>query len=305
MTPTAGLSLRALITSGMSAIVLGAAMTAPMNGPMPAGAAAPVDFSAFTLSAAVTPIASQIVPTASNPITQAYDAFEPWVAYGFELVDYAMSWVPGLWWIAPGVDLAYFSIEPLVQAGVYSFSYLLFGQFDQIPAAINNGFEEAAQNFIDYGLAWIGSLIPLPPLPPFPPVPPGAAVATETVSPRVAAAQRASAPVAGTDTAATGATATGAVVAQDSGPVDESTPAGVEAPAGAPVEALVAVEANDQAVRPGRLAGRAARAGKVTTGPGPAAAIPTIPAVTAERASAGTGSADTPARAARSAGRAR
>ena len=82
-----------------------------------------------------------------------------------------MSWVPGLWWIAPGVDLAYFSIEPLVQAGVCSFSYLLFGQFDQIPAAINNGFEEAAQNFIDYGLAWIGSLIPLPPLPPFPPTP--------------------------------------------------------------------------------------------------------------------------------------
>ena len=301
MTPTAGLSLRALITSGMSAVVLGAAVTAPVTGPMPAGAAAPVDFSAFTLSAAVTPLASQIVPTASNPITQAYDAFEPWVAYGFELVDYAMSWVPGLWWIAPGVDLAYFSIEPLVQAGVYSFSYLLFGQFDQIPAAINNGFEEAAQNFIDYGLAWIGSLIPLPPLPPFPPVPPGAAVATETASPRVAAAQRASAPVAGTDTAATGATATGAVVAQESGPVDESAPAGVEAP----VEALVAAETNDQAVRPGRPGGRAARAGKATTGPGPAAAIPTIPAVTAERASAGAGSADTPARAARAAGRAR
>ena len=57
MTPTAGLSLRALTTSGMSAIVLGAAVTAPVTGPTVAGAAAPVDFSVVKLSAAVTPIA--------------------------------------------------------------------------------------------------------------------------------------------------------------------------------------------------------------------------------------------------------
>ncbi len=298
MTPNAGLSLRALMTSGMSAVVLGAAVTAPMTGPKPAGAAAPVDFSAFTLSAAVTPIASQIVPTASNPITEAYDAFEPWVAYGFELVDYAMSWVPGLWWIAPGVDLAYFTIEPLVQAGVYSFSYLLFGQFDQIPPAINNGLEEAAQNFIDYGLAWIGSLIPLPPLPPFPPVPPGAAVAAEAASSRVAAAQRAAAAVADTDTAVASAT-----VAQDSGPVDEAAPAGVEAPAEAPAAVETDDQAGAEAALAGRPAGRAARGANTASGPSPAAAA--IPAGTKERASAGTGSTDKPARAARSAGRAR
>jgi len=286
----------------MSAIVLGAAVTAPVTGPTVAGAAAPVDFSVVKLSAAVTPIASQIVPTASNPITQAYDAVEPWVAYGFELVDYAMSWVPGLWWIAPGVDLAYFSIEPLVQAGVYSFSYLLFGQFDQIPAAINNGFEEAAQNFIDYGLAWIGSLIPLPPLPPFPPTPPGAAVAANTAAPRIAAAQRTGAAVADTDTTTAGTAVAGATVAQDSGPVDEAAPAGAEAP----VEEAFAVETDDQAgavaARPGRPAGRAARGANTASGPAPAAATPSS---TAERASAGTGSTGTPARAARSAGRAR
>ena len=290
MTPSAGLSVRALMSAATSATVLGAAAAVPMTGPEAAGVVVPVDFSAFTLSAAVTPTASQIVPTASNPITEAYDAIEPWVAYGFELVEYAMSWVPGLWWIAPGVDLAYFSIEPLVQAGVYSVSYVLFGQFDQIPPAINNGLEEAAQNFIDYGLAWIGSLIPLPPIPPFPPTPPGASAAAETVSPRLAAAQRASAAAseaaADTDTAATTA--------------EETAPTGIET-AGATAE--TDERAGAEAVRPVRPATRAARGGKTAVSPAPAAAA--IPGNSAEPASAGNAATAKPARAARSAARAR
>jgi hypothetical protein len=81
---------------------------------------------------------------------------------------------------------------------VYSVSYLLFAQFDQIPLAINNGLEESVQNFIDYGTAWIGSLIPLPPIPPFPPLP-GASVS----SPAASSPERSSAPVAETVTAET------------------------------------------------------------------------------------------------------
>lgn len=108
----------------------------------------------------------------STAIINAYDFAEPWVAYGFELADYALSFVPGLWWIAPAIDLAYFSIEPLVQAGVYSFAYLIDGQFAEIGPTLALGVQEAIDNFVAYGIAWIGSLIPLPPLPPFPPIPP-------------------------------------------------------------------------------------------------------------------------------------
>jgi hypothetical protein len=209
MSQPVGVSVRSLLTAGVSAAVLGAAVVLPVTVTQPARAALPIELSSFRLSAAVTPMAAQIVPTASNPITNAYDYAEPWVAYGFELVDYALSWVPGLWWIAPGVDLAYFSIEPLVQAAVYSVSYLLFAQFDQIPLAINNGLEESVQNFIDYGTAWIGSLIPLPPIPPFPPLP-GASVS----SPAASSPERSSAPVAETVTAET---VTAETVTADSG----------------------------------------------------------------------------------------
>ena len=182
-------SVRSMLIAGMSAGLVGAAVLLPTNGPQPVGAVTAIDFSPFKLSASVTSTAAQIVPTATNPITEAYDRVEPWVAYGFELAEYALSVVPVLWWVAPGVDLAYFSIEPLVQAAVYSVSYVLFGQFDQIPQAISNGIEEAAQNFVDYSIAWIGSLIPLPPIPPFPPTPPFPGAAT-TAGPAAVIAKR-------------------------------------------------------------------------------------------------------------------
>ncbi|MDA2947992.1 MAG: hypothetical protein O2892_03000 [Actinomycetota bacterium] len=280
----------------MSAAVLGAAVALPVSGMQPARAALPIELSSFRLSAAVTPIAAQIVPTASNPITNAYDYAEPWVAYGFELVDYALSWVPGLWWIAPGVDLAYFSIEPLVQAAVYSVSYLLFAQFDQIPLAINNGLEESVQNFIDYGTAWIGSLIPLPPIPPFPPLP-GASVS----SPAASSPTRLSAPVTETVTAETVTADSGAVTADSPAAVAETTAAGQE------VAAAVAIEP----VGSTRQASRATRGAPRTPGlPRPAATHSAPADVTAASdgagaaASTGTSAKRNAARASRGAGRA-
>ncbi|MBU3706858.1 MAG: hypothetical protein FGM50_09295 [Mycobacterium sp.] len=200
MTGNAVVSVRSLLAVAVSAT----AVAAPTFAPTPsaatlAGALSP----AVALRAAVEPLLDPVtiaaaeeftpsvccsnpsddpVPTAltgaGNVIINAYDALEPWVAYGFELADYALSFVPGLWWIAPAIDLAYFSIEPLVQAGVYSFGYLLDGQFADIGPTLMLGVQEAVNNFVFFGIAWIGSLIPLPPLPPFPPVPPfgGAAV---------------------------------------------------------------------------------------------------------------------------------
>ena len=291
-----GVSVRSLLTAGVSAAVLGAAVALPVTGMQPARAALPIELSPFRLSAAVTPIAAQIVPTASNPITNAYDYAEPWVAYGFELVDYALSWVPGLWWIAPGVDLAYFSIEPLVQASVYSVSYVLFAQFDQIPLAINNGLEESVQNFIDYGTAWIGSLIPLPPIPPFPPLP-GASLR----SPAASSPERLSAPVAETVTAPTLSADSGTATAGSPAAVAETTAAGQQ------VAAAVAIEPVDSA----RQATRATRGAPRTPSlPRPAATQSAPAEVTAASdgagasASAGTSAKRNAARASRGAGRA-
>ncbi len=310
MSQPVGVSVRSLLTAGVSAAVLGAAVALPVTGMQPARAALPIELSSFRLSAAVTPIAAQIVPTASNPITNAYDYAEPWVAYGFELVDYALSWVPGLWWIAPGVDLAYFSIEPLVQAAVYSVSYVLFAQFDQIPLAINNGIEESVQNFIQYGTAWIGSLIPLPPIPPFPPLP-GASVS----SPAASSPTRLSAPVTETVTAetvsaetVTAETVTAETVTADSGAVTEDSPAAVAetTAAGQEVAAAVAIEP----VGSTRQVSRATRgASRTPSLPRPAAGQSAPADVTAASdgagaaASTGTSAKRNAARASRGAGR--
>lgn len=118
-------------------------------------------------------------------IKNTYDAVEPWVAWGFELAQWGLSFVPGLWWVAPGIDLAYFSIEPLVQAGVYTIADVLGLNFAQIGPDIRAGIQQSAQNAVTYALAWLQSLVPFPPLPPFPPRP-GAAVAAPTA--RAAAA---------------------------------------------------------------------------------------------------------------------
>jgi hypothetical protein len=161
------------VTSAMTvspSVALRAAVT-PLLEPVNVAAAAEYAPTVCCSNPSVDP---QAVPltSAGSVIINTFDALEPWVAYGFELADYALSFVPGLWWIAPAIDLAYFSIEPLVQAGVYSFAYLIDGQFADIGPTLALGVQEAVDNFIFFGIAWIGSLIPLPPLPPLPPIPP-------------------------------------------------------------------------------------------------------------------------------------
>ena len=200
MTGTAAVSVRSLLAVAVSATAVAAPTLAPM--PSVATLSAPVS-PAVALRAAVEPLLDPVTIAAaeefapivccSNPgddplptalagagtaIINIYDALEPWVAYGFELADYALSFVPILWWVAPVIDLAYFSIEPLVQAGVYAFAELIEGDFAAIGPTLTLGVQEAVNNFIFFGIAWIGSLVPLPPLPPFVPVPPfgGAAV---------------------------------------------------------------------------------------------------------------------------------
>ena len=203
MTESFGLSLRALSTAAMGASVFGAAVLVPVapSGPMQSVSAA------VQLSAAATPLLLQpsaaldaqavaAATSAGSLVKQAYDAFEPWVAYGFELAQYALSWVPGLWWVAPGIDLAYFSIEPLVQAGVYVFADVISLDFAQIGPDIQQGIQDSVNNFVSYGLAWLNSLVPLPPIPPIPPLP-GATVSAGPAA-SSAAARRTAVPAAAT-----------------------------------------------------------------------------------------------------------
>ncbi|BBZ77226.1 hypothetical protein MANY_25630 [Mycolicibacterium anyangense] len=210
-------SVRSYLTAGMAAMAASALVVAPVHVPT----ATSITAAAVRLSAAVQPLvqptaaaaavlgvldapvqpkpaaatttiagsstpqaaATASATSAGSVIINAYNAIEPWVAYGFALGQYALGFIPGLWWLAPGISLAYYTVEPVVQSLVYSFAYLIDGNWGAIGPELAAGLNQAAVNFVNYGLAWIGSLVPLPPLPPFPPLP-GAAL----TSPAAAAA---------------------------------------------------------------------------------------------------------------------
>ena len=183
MTESVALSARSVLIAGVSAAVVGAAVVTPVHNP--ALAEAKITAIATELTSVTTPIEVAIKNT--------YNALEPWAAYGAELGQWALSFIPGLWWVAPGIDFAYFTAEPLVQAGVYTFADVVGLNFAQIGTDISNGINQSINNAIIYGTAWLGSLVPLPPFPPFPPRPPFAA-ATTPVPPAAAAAGVAAGP---------------------------------------------------------------------------------------------------------------
>jgi|GEM_PF-1522910 hypothetical protein len=191
---------------------------------LPAAATAAADLLAA-------PEATSITTPIEDAIKNTYNVVEPWAAYGAELTQYVLGFIPGLWWVAPGVDLAYFTIEPLVQAGVYTLADVIGLNFAQIGPDISTGVETSISNAVTYGLAWLNSLVPLPPLPPFPPFP-GAAVDAGTVSVPAAAAVQ---------TAALEADAT--IAGTSEAPVEKAAPV-LEA---VPAEAAPVTEAETEA----------------------------------------------------------
>jgi len=210
----------------------------PLPGAAVAASAAALPAAATGLLAA--PEASSITSPIEDAIKNTYNFVEPWVAYGAELTQYVLGFIPGLWWIAPGVDLAYFTIEPLVQAGVYTIADVIGLDFAQIGPDINTGIQTSINNAITYGLAWLNSLVPLPPFPPFPPFP-GAAVDASPMSvPAAAAAQTAAleadATIAGTSEAPVDTAPVVEAAPAETAPVTQvETEAEAEAPA-APAE---------------------------------------------------------------------
>ena len=197
-------SVRSLMTAGVTAAMVAATAVVPISDRTPIS----VESTAVTLSAALSPLlqpspaaaVTASATSAGNAIIVAYDTLEPWVAYGFELADWALSFVPGVWWFAPAVDLAYFTAEPIVQSLVYSFAYLIDGEPSLIGPTLAQGINDAATNFVIYSFYWFTSLVPLPPVPPFP-VFPVASVAPAAASVVSRAARVASSATAELETA--------------------------------------------------------------------------------------------------------
>lgn len=245
-------SIRSLLAAGLSLTAVSASSPWADAQSSVTASAAPE----FRLSAAVSPLlpsveaaaVSEYTPapfevladepaiggfaSAGDFIINAYNAIEPWVAWGFELVQWGMGFVPILWWVAPGVDLAYFTIEPVVQSLVYSFAYLIDGNTSLIGPTIQAGLQEAAYNFVQYSIYWFESIIPFPPLPPWPPFPFAAAA---TTGPAAVTRAAATAAVETTDIGSD-ATATAAEVSPDTEGDTTATTAVTDLPAEAQPE---------------------------------------------------------------------
>jgi hypothetical protein len=243
---------RTPIAVDSAAVALSAALT-PLLQPSPTAAGLPAPTAAAEVAASAT--------SAGNVIINTYNALEPWVAYGFELADWALSFVPGVWWISPAIDLAYFTAEPIVQSLVYSFAYLIDGQASLIGPTLADGINEAATNFVIFSFEWLYSIVPLPPIPPFPSLP-FASVASPTAASQSAATRAGRSATAASDAADTTAaetpgdqTPSAAVTPADSTSAD--TTSADTTPAENPVAATIAEQDTTQS--PGTEAPRGRR----------------------------------------------
>ena len=291
-------SVRSLMTAGVTAAMVAATAVVPISDRTPIS----VESTAVTLSAALSPLlqpspaaaVTASATSAGNAIIVAYDTLEPWVAYGFELADWALSFVPGVWWIAPAIDLAYFTAEPIVQSLVYSFAYLIDGEPSLIGPTLAQGINDAATNFVIFSFEWLYSIVPLPPIPPFPLLPfasvAGGAAASLSTTPRVgraAASAAAAISAAAPDTEANTQTPVvtqpaGDTTAPETDPADpiagtdlgaETAPAVADVAVAEVAVAEVAVAEVAGPSKPVRQAGRsAARAAVVQQAPAAASA---------------------------------
>ena len=127
--------------------------------------------SAAALLAPAASTAGNVLAPLGNAIEAAYLAFEPSVQYAFELLEYAVRYVPYVGWLAPQITYLYNLIEPIVQAA-------LFNTIDIIDQTVTIGqglssfwsaTTSSVNQFILNEAYWVRSF--LPPLPPLPPLP--------------------------------------------------------------------------------------------------------------------------------------
>ena len=163
--------------------------------PAPA-AAAVVDPSVADPSVADSSAVAAATGSAGEAIINIFNTVEPFVQYGFELTAWAAGYLPWpIGWLGQQINIAYNTGEPIVQALVYSFAYLIDGQFDLIGPTLAFVFNLAVTNFVQGEINWVLSFLPpLPPLPPPPPFPTAAVASRAAVSGPAAAATAAPAP---------------------------------------------------------------------------------------------------------------
>jgi hypothetical protein len=107
-------------------------------------------------------------PGLGNAIIGLYNVIEPWVAYGVDLADWALGWIPFGWILGDQINIFYDSLEPAVQSLVYNIGWWIGGSISFLDG-LNNVILDGANAFIGllnaeirYGFGF------LPPLP-FPP----------------------------------------------------------------------------------------------------------------------------------------
>lgn len=217
-------SVRSFLAAGLAAATVSAVMLVPVSTPRTdvltlstdaftwsSIELSSIELSPIELSAAVAALPAPFTPAtaAANPgpvaaatgsageaIINTFNAVEPFVQYGFELAAWAAGYLPWpIGWLGQQINIAYNTGEPIVQALVYSFAYLIDGQFDLIGLTLSYGLNLAVTNFVEGEIAWLLSFLPpLPPLPPPPPFP-TAAVASRVAAAAVAARASADTPV--------------------------------------------------------------------------------------------------------------
>jgi hypothetical protein len=107
----------------------------------------------------------------ANAIENAYLVVEPYVQYGFNLLAYAVGFVPWVGFLAPQINFLYNLIEPIVQSALFNTVDWLSGAIS-FGHGLSNFFAATTSSinvFIQTEINWLLGF--LPPLPPFPPLP--------------------------------------------------------------------------------------------------------------------------------------
>lgn len=177
--------LSAGLAAGLVLAATGAAVVAPTAGPPPITVASPaVALSAVLTSFPQIPIVDfgGLGESPGDWIINAYGVIQPWVAYGVELFAWATEWLPwpiGL--LAPQANIIYSGWQPFAESVVYSFAFLVDGDFDLILPTLSAGIQTGITNLVQGEIDWILSFFP-----PLPPIGFAAAAATTRTVGRLA-----------------------------------------------------------------------------------------------------------------------
>ena len=297
-------STRSYLTAGLSAgLVLaatGAAVVAPTAGPPPIRVASPAV--ALTAAFPQLPVVdfSGVAESPGDWIINAYGVVQPWVEYGVELFAWATEWLPwpiGL--LAPQSDIIYSGWQPFAESVVYSFAFLVDGEFDLIVPTLSAGIQTGISNLVQGEIAWILSFFP--PLPPIgiaaaeaaasarsagrTALPASAAVSTETAVSETAVSETAVSETAVSETAVSESAHTstpGTAAEPEAAPVAVAEPEAAPVAVAEPEAAPVAVAEPEAAVPPAPRATRGAARMPRTAPAASAAAVTDVIAAPSE-----------------------